>query len=59
MDAPIIPIARIEAKARDAFERRVPRDGHDFNWHAAAIEPWQAEWDRCAQAQPQAQVAEP
>ncbi len=54
----IIPIALIEAKARAAHAGGVPRDGHDFNWHAAAIGPWQAEWDRCAQAQPQAELAE-
>lgn len=53
MSDQIIPIALIEEKARKAFANQVPRDGHQFNWHAAAIAPWQAEWDRCAAARAQ------
>ena len=46
-DQSIIPRALIREKAQEAFIKGVPRDGHDFNWHAAAIAEWQAEWDRC------------
>lgn len=39
----------IRAKARSAYGRNVPRDGHGFNWHCKdAIRTWQAEWDWCA-----------
>ena len=42
----------IRSMARSAFKRRVPRDGHNFNWHSTdAIETWQAEWDLCAAAE--------
>jgi hypothetical protein len=42
----------IRQKARSAYKRRVPRDGHEFNWHCHdAIATWQAEWDRCAAAE--------
>jgi hypothetical protein len=44
----IIPIALIEAKAEAAFARGDGRDDHGFNWHAPAIEHYQAAWDRCA-----------
>lgn len=46
--SPIIPIEMIQAKAQAAYYRGVPRDGHEFNWHAEdAIAVWQAEWDKC------------
>jgi hypothetical protein len=42
----------IRRKARSAYKRRVPRDGHNFNWHSVdAISTWQAEWDLCAAAE--------
>jgi hypothetical protein len=50
MDAPIISIAMIQAKARSAFVRGVGRDDHGFNPGAPAIAEWQAEWDRCNEA---------
>lgn len=54
----IISRDMIRAKARSAFERNVPRDGHGFNWHSKdAIRTWQAEWDWCASVmKQQAQV---
>lgn len=52
MDGPIISHDTIRAKARSAYKRGVPRDGHNFNWHCTdAIDVWQAEWDRCAAAE--------
>lgn len=52
MDAPIIPVAMIEEKARAAYARGAGRDDHGFNWHSTtAIDVWQAEWDRCAAAE--------
>lgn len=52
MDGPIISHDAIRAKARSAYKRGVPRDGHNFNWHTiGAIAVWQAEWDRCAAAE--------
>lgn len=59
MDAPIIPIASIQALAREDFEKGGALSDRPFNWHAAARPHYEAEWKRCAQAQPQAQVAEP
>ena len=47
----IISRALIREKAQAEFKRGVPRDGHDFNWHATARIEWQAEWDRCAAEQ--------
>jgi hypothetical protein len=45
---PIVSKDMIRAKARAAFHRGAHRDDHGFNWHStAAIETWQAEWDRC------------
>lgn len=42
----------IRRKARSAYSRGVPRDGHNFNWHCTdAIAVWQAEWDLCAAAE--------
>ena len=42
----------IRQKARSAYKRRVPRDGHNFNWHSVdAISTWQDEWDRGAAAE--------
>lgn len=44
-----IPRSAIEGKARSAFARGVPRNGHGFNWHStAAIDAWQTTWDQCA-----------
>ncbi|TWI41052.1 hypothetical protein IP92_05773 [Pseudoduganella flava] len=51
MCEPIIPRAAIREKAQAAFIRGEGRDEHEFNWHAAAIAEWQAEWDRCAAEQ--------
>lgn len=49
MDDPIISLDAIRTKARNAYKRGVPRDGHNFNWHRTdAIATWQAEWDLCA-----------
>jgi hypothetical protein len=50
MDHSIIPRSAICAKAQAAFARGAGRDEHGFNWHAAAVPTWQAEWDRCAAA---------
>lgn len=50
MDASIVSVAMIEAKARDAFARGVGRNEHGFNPGAPVIETWQAEWDRCEKA---------
>lgn len=48
----IVTRETIRRKARSAYKRRVPRDGHNFNWHSTdAIETWQDEWDRCAAAE--------
>ncbi len=55
----IIPIERIQAKARSAFARGDGRDDHGFNWHSPAIAAWQHEWDRCAAAAEALEVAEP
>lgn len=55
---PIISRNLIEAKAREAFEHGADRDAHGFNWHAAAIAVWQAEWDRCEQQQWEQAAAE-
>jgi hypothetical protein len=53
----IITEDHIRAKARSAFDRGVGRDEHQFNWHStAAIQVWQAEWDRCAVEQQAEQV---
>jgi hypothetical protein len=52
MDGPIISVDAIRTKARNAYKRRVPRDGHNFNWHRIeVIAVWQDEWDRCAAAE--------
>jgi hypothetical protein len=52
MDGPIISHDVIRAKARSAYKRGAPREGHNFNWHTiGAIEVWQDEWDRCAAAE--------
>jgi hypothetical protein len=60
MDGAIIPRSMIEAKARSEYARRVPRDGHGFNWHCTdAIDTWQAEWDRCAAAEAAALMVKP
>lgn len=51
MSEPIISIAMIQAKAREAFARGAERDEHGFNWHSAdAIATWQEAWDACAAA---------
>lgn len=51
MDDPIISLDAIRTKARNAYKRGVPRDGHNFNWHSPALPVWQDEWDRCAAAE--------
>lgn len=42
----IISRDTIRARARGAFEAGKGRDEHGFNWHSAAVEVWQAEWDK-------------
>jgi hypothetical protein len=48
---PIISSDAIRAKAQSDYAAGKGRDEHGFNWHAAAIETWQQEWDRCAEQQ--------
>lgn len=50
-DSPIISRELIREKARDDFAAGKGRDEHGFNWHAAALEDWQQEWDKQAGAQ--------
>lgn len=48
MDASIVSIEAIRAKAQFAFRHGRGRDDHGFNWHAPAIAAWQQAWDECA-----------
>lgn len=43
----IISRETIEDRARAAHEAGQDRGSHGFNWHASALQTWQAEWDRC------------
>jgi hypothetical protein len=43
----IVSIDSIRAKAREAHAAGHGRDDHNMNWHAAALQHWQDEWDRC------------
>ena len=42
----IISIEQTQARARFAYEQGRGRDEHDMNPWVAAVEIWQAEWDR-------------
>ena len=44
----LVSRATIRAMARADYDAGQPREGHSFNWHAACLPDYYAEYDRCA-----------